>query len=123
MDRNQTEIKLDVDSWDIKLLERKRERMKLHIKLSKDEAVAYKNFASVCKPEDVTDADFLKTVFITGIGALNEQLKDLVAKYAVENKEDLESSGITVIEDDEGGVKFAPSEMYDVSSSDTSDEA
>ena len=52
----------------------------------------------VCKPEDITDADFLKTVFITGIDALNKQLAEMVQKYAQENQEELAASGITVIE-------------------------
>ena len=81
--------------------------MRLQINLSKDEAVAYKNFADVCKPEDITDSDFMKTVFITGVEAMNKQLAELVQKYAQENKEELAASGITVIEDDDGDVKLA----------------
>jgi len=81
--------------------------MRLQINLTKDEAIAYKNFAEVCKPEDITDADFLKTVFVTGIEALNKQLAEMVQKYAKENQEELASSGITVIEGDDGDVKLA----------------
>ena len=76
--------------------------MKLQIKLSKDEATAFKNFADVCKPEEISDDDFLKTVFITGIEALNRQLAEMVSKYAAENKDELAASGITVIEDEDG---------------------
>ena len=81
--------------------------MKLQIKLSKDEAVAYKNFAEVCKPQDITDESFIKTVFVTGIESLNKQLSDMVQKYASENKEELALSGITVIENEDGQVKLA----------------
>ncbi len=81
--------------------------MRLQINLSKDEAVAYKNFSEVCKPEDITDADFIKTVFVTGIEALNKQLAEMVQKYAAENKDELAMSGITVIEGDDGDVKLA----------------
>jgi len=81
--------------------------MKLQIKLSKDEALAFKNFADVCKPQDVTDDQFIKTVFVTGIEALNQQLSDMVQKYASENKEELAASGITVIENEDGEVRLA----------------
>lgn len=81
--------------------------MRLQINLTKDEAIAYKNFADVCKPLDITEADFLKTVFITGIEALNKQLAEMVQKYAKENQEELAASGITVIEGEDGEVKLA----------------
>ena len=106
MDPETTNIKLDVSQWRIRVDERKRNRMKLQIKLSKDEAIAFKNFASVCKPEDVSDDDFIKTVFVTGIESLNQQLAAMVQQYAAENKEELAASGITVIEDEDGGVRL-----------------
>ena len=109
MDAETKSIKLDVSKWRIRVDQRSRNRMKLQIKLSKDEATAYKNFAEVCKPEEISDDDFLKTVFITGIEALNRQLAEMVSRYAAENKEDLAASGITVIED-EDGIKLQESE-------------
>ena len=75
MDPEQTNIKIDVSKWNIRIDERKRNRMKLQIKLSKDEAQAFKNFSDVCKPQDITDDEFIKTVFVTGIESLNQQLK------------------------------------------------
>lgn len=108
----QTETKgilLDVNNWKINISDRSRGRMKLQIKLSKDEAVAYKNFAEVCKPEEISDDDFMRTVFITGIEALNQQLANLVQAYAKENREELASSGITVIDGEDGTVKLADS--------------
>ena len=107
MDPEQTSIKLDVNKWRIRIDERSRNRMKLQVKLSKDEAIAYKNFADVCKPQEITDEDFIKTVFVTGIETLNHQLSDMVQKYASENKEELAASGITVIENEDGQVKLA----------------
>ena len=107
MDPEQTSIKLDVNNWRIRIDERSRNRMKLQVKLSKDEAIAYKNFAEVCNPQEITDEDFIKTVFVTGIESLNQQLSDMVQKYASENKEELAASGITVIENEDGQVKLA----------------
>ena len=81
--------------------------MKLHINLDKDEATAFKNFSDICKPEEVANSDFMKTIFLTGIEAMNQQLADLVRKYAEENKEELAASGITVLEGEDGRVQLA----------------
>lgn len=107
MDPEQISTKLDISQWRIRVDERSKNRMKLQIKLSKDEAIAYKNFATACKPQEITDDDFIKTVFVTGFEALNKQLAEMVQKYASENKEELASSGITVFEDSEGQVRLA----------------
>ena len=110
MDPEQKQIKLDVNNWRIRIDERSKNRMKLQIKLSKDEALAFKNFTDVCKPEEVTNDDFIKTVFVTGIEAMNQQLAQMVQKYAAENKDELAASGITVFEDEDGEVKLAPND-------------
>jgi uncharacterized alpha/beta hydrolase family protein len=107
MDPEQTNIKLDVSKWNIRIDERKRNRMKLQIKLSKDEAQAFKNFSDVCKPQEITDDEFIKTVFVTGIESLNQQLSEMVQRYAKENQDELAASGITVIENEGGEVKLA----------------
>jgi hypothetical protein len=100
-------IKFDLNSWKIKVRQRRNNRMRLQINLTKDEGLAYKNFADVCKPEDVTDADFMKTIFLTGIESMNQQLADMVRKYAEDNRDELAASGITVLEGEDGRVKLA----------------
>ena len=110
MDPEQTSIKLDVSKWNIRIDQRSRNRMKLQIKLSKDEAQAYKNFAAMCKPEDLSEDMFIKTVFITGFEAMNKELAEMVQKYAAANKEELAASGITVFEDEDGEVRLAETE-------------
>ena len=107
MEPTKTQIKFNVNDWNIKVRERRNNRMRLQINLSKDEALAYRNFADMCKPEEFTDSDFMKTVFLTGIEAMNQQLADLVQKYAKENKEELAMSGITVLEGEDGQIKLA----------------
>lgn len=84
--------------------------MKLQIKLSKDEAEAFKNFQDVCCPQDVSTDMFIKTVFITGIEAMNKQLSEMVQRYAQEHQEELAASGITVIDAGEEGIKLAETE-------------
>ena len=46
-------ITLNFEDWDIKLSDRTRDRMKLQIKLSKDEALAFKNFMTMVKPPEI----------------------------------------------------------------------
>ena len=104
-------IKFNIDTWKIKVRERRNNRMRIQINLSKDEALAYKNFADVVRPEAVSDSDFMRTIFLTGIEAMNNELADLVKKYAKENKEELASSGITVLEDEDGGIRLADSSV------------
>lgn len=117
MNGEQTRIRIDVDSWKIKIRERRNNRMRLQVNLSKDEAIAFKNFASICKPQEVSDEDFIKTIFLTGIEGLNQQLADLVKKYAKENKEELAASGITVLESDDGEIKLASTKVIELETS------
>jgi len=109
MDSTKQSIKVDFNDWKIRVDERSKGRMKLQIKLSKDEAIAFKNFAEVCKPEEVSDDQFIKTIFVTGYETLNKQLTEMIQQYALENKEELETSGITVFEGDDGQVTIGPS--------------
>ena len=113
MEKPVDSIKFNVDTWKIKVHDRRNDRMRIQINLSKDEAQAYKNFAQLVRPNDVSDADFLKTVFLTGIEGLNRELAELVQKYALENKDELASSGITVLEGDDGTVKLADTRVLE----------
>ena len=113
MDAEKQNIKLDIQNWRIRIDERSRNRMKIQIKLSKDEAQAFKNFSDMVKPEEVSDDDFMKTVFVAGCETLNRQLQELVQKYAVENQEELAASGITVVEGEDGQVQLMESEKVE----------
>lgn len=113
MDTQTESIKLDIQNWRFRIDERSRNRMKIQIKLSKDEAEAFKNFSNVVKPEEISDDDFMKTIFVTGCEALNQQLAQMVQQYAKENQEELESSGITVVEGEDGQVQLMDSEQVE----------
>jgi hypothetical protein len=115
-------IKFNLETWKIRVRDRSNNRMKLHINLNKDEAVAFKNFSDICKPDEVAQADFMKTIFLTGIEAMNQQLADLVRKYAEENKEELAASGITVLEGEDGNVQLAETASYESDMSGTPEE-
>lgn len=83
--------------------------MKLQVNLSKEESEAFKNFMEMCKPQEVSELDFVKTLFYMGIEAANTKLAAMVQDYAKENKDELAASGITVIEE-EDGVRLAETE-------------
>jgi hypothetical protein len=93
-----TKIKLQGSDWKIKVTERSRGRMKLTIKLSKDEAQGFKNWSSVVKPDQIAEEDFLKQVFFNGIEHLNDKLQkiseDVMKDAAL--REQLAASGINV---------------------------
>tara|TARA_R100000152_G_C6777555_1_gene207505 strand:+ start:1407 stop:1763 length:357 start_codon:yes stop_codon:yes gene_type:complete len=84
-------IDINLSDWSIKLKERTRSRMKLQIKLNQIEAQAFKNFAEVVKPDEISDEDFLKSIFKMGLETMESKLMSAVEKHAEENNIDLES--------------------------------
>ena len=93
-----TKIKLNVSDWKTKTQQRSKGRMKVTIKLNKDEAEGFKNWSTHVKPDELTLDDFVKQIFFNGIEYLNIKLQD-VAKKIIEDKnlrEQLEASGINI---------------------------
>lgn len=91
-------IKLNVANWKISFVERNRGRMKIIVKLSKDEAEGFKNWTTHVKPEGLPEEEFTKQIFFNGIEYLNMKLQD-VAKKILEDKDlrqQLEASGFNV---------------------------
>jgi hypothetical protein len=87
--------KLNLKDWNVKLTERSRGRMKLQIKLSKEESEAFKNFTEMTKPTDVDMDQFIKAMFLTGIETYNQRLAEQAKKFIEENKERFEGQGVT----------------------------
>ena len=91
-------IKFEGSNWKIKIDERSRNRMKLTVKLSKDEALGFKNWSSIVRPDNISDEDFVKQIFFNGIEHLNDKLTKM-SKEIMENQElrqQLEASGFSV---------------------------
>lgn len=99
-DKDSVKINFNPSSWSVKMYERSRNRMKISIKLSGEEAEAWNNFTNTIKPKEMLMDDFVKAMFLTGISTTNEKLSKAISEYAIANKEELETSGITV---DTGG--------------------
>ena len=64
--------------------------MKLQIKLSKEEAQAFKNFMEMVKPPEIPEDDFLKGIFKIGVETMEMKLMEAVKKHADEEGIDLD---------------------------------
>ena len=64
--------------------------MKLYVKLSKEEGLAFKNFSEMVKPPEISDDDFLKGIFKIGIETMEARLMEAVQKHADDNNINLE---------------------------------
>ena len=65
--------------------------MKIQIKLDKVEAQAFKNFAEVVRPDEISDADFVKSIFKLGLEEMENRLMKAVEKHAEENNIDMDA--------------------------------
>ena len=73
--------------------------MKFQLKLDKQEAEAFRNFANTVKPVDINMNDFVRSIFFNGVRHLEEELTNNMVKHIQENREDYEASGFTFDED------------------------
>jgi len=74
--------------------------MKFQLKLDKQEAEAFRNFANTVKPTEINMNDFVRSIFFNGVRALEEELTNNMVKHIQENREEYEASGFTF--DDDG---------------------
>tara|TARA_R110002020_G_scaffold163895_2_gene350094 strand:+ start:9912 stop:10226 length:315 start_codon:yes stop_codon:yes gene_type:complete len=88
-------IELNFESWSIKAQERTRDRMKLQIKLSKEEASAFKNFMDMVKPPEIDPETFMKGIFKLGVETMEMKLMEAVKTHAEENDMELSSVGLS----------------------------
>ena len=58
--------------------------MKISMKLSKEEAEAFKTFMTVVKPEEINEETFFKQIFFMGCRALDDQLKQMFDEHKAE---------------------------------------
>ena len=79
----------------IKVTERSRGRMKIQIKLSKDESEGFKNFCKL-KPPELGDETFYKQIFFAGCNAMTEQIKDLVAQHEQSKRDNPEADELNI---------------------------
>jgi len=82
-------ILLNFEAWKVKQIKRSNDRMKIQIKLGKEEAQAFKNFIEMVKPPEVNEDDFIRGIFRIGVETMEQRLMEAVEKHAEENNIDL----------------------------------
>ena len=101
MTTTQDSIKLDFDSWNIKITENDRRNvLKLYVNLNKEESMAFKNFMSTVKPDNVTENQFIKAIFSLGVESMEGQLIRAVEEQMAASGVDLGES-VEIVEDSE----------------------
>ena len=65
--------------------------MKFQIKLNKVETESFKIFTETVKPDEVSQEDFVKSIFLTGIESMNQKIMSMVEEFAKENPEDFKA--------------------------------
>jgi hypothetical protein len=83
--------------WKLKFYEKARDRMKITIKLSKEDAQAWINFSKIMRDDKLTEEDFTKAIFLTGVETINARLAEKLKSLLVENEEELKVNTDPVI--------------------------
>jgi len=89
-------LKVDFSKARITFQDRSRGRMKITIKLSKEEAESYKNMKTALLPKDQSDDVFVKSVFFMGLEQFHNNAINLMKEYVKENQDKLRSEGVDV---------------------------
>jgi len=92
---SENSIQLDVRDWEIRIENTKRKnRVKLTFKLSKEESAGFEAFMTTVKPDKLSKEDFVKVIFFNGVEALNKEFTEVAKKYAEEQAGALALDGI-----------------------------
>lgn len=70
--------------------------MKLTIKLNKEEAQAFTNFKKAMVPPEVTEEQFVKTMFFMGLETYHQNMMQMMEEYAKQNPEALKQQGVDI---------------------------
>ena len=90
--------------------------MKLIINISKDEAQALANFTEHAGLAEMSQENFIKSIFVTGFNTLQENFMKAARDYALANKEELAASGIEVVENPDGTFALKESSVSEEAS-------
>ena len=73
-------VSLNLDNSKVKFLERSRGRMKIQVKLNKEEAEGFKNFMMV-KPPELDEDTFFKQIFFAGCNVMFAQIQEMINQH------------------------------------------
>ena len=68
------------ESWKPVVTHRGRGRMKVTFKLSKEEAAAFQAFQADVRPQEVSEENFIKSIFFLGLSTLEHNLSQKIAE-------------------------------------------
>jgi hypothetical protein len=78
------------DDWSVKIEYRKRDRMKVGFKLTKQEAEAFTNFKNQTKPDAISEDSFLKSIFFLGLSTLEANISRKIQEELAAQDENVE---------------------------------
>lgn len=92
--------KLNSDNGKFKVEDRSGGRMKITIKLNKDEAEAFKNWSTMVKPEGMDLDGFCRAVFFKGVESLQANLREMALNTLKneETRKQMQEAGVNVEE-------------------------
>jgi hypothetical protein len=96
----------NVSEWSVKVLNRTKDRMKITFKLSKDEAEAFQSFQNQTKPDEISEDQFIKSIFFLGLTTLETNLTHKIAEEMAKHAEDEQVS----VPDEDDVTESVPSE-------------
>jgi predicted transcriptional regulator len=107
---------LKINNWKLKIEERKRNRMKIQIKMGKEEAEAFKNFMENLRPDNVSTDEFIRHLFYKGVESFQQELYEKMQNYIEDNKDNIDASAVEILGHDASAMAGAPtfSENVDV---------
>jgi hypothetical protein len=97
-----------------KIRYKSRGRMQIIVKLSDDEAQAFKNWSSQVKPPQLDQDSFLKQIFFNGIASINQQISQMAQESLKDPamREQLKNAGVDIekLEQEMMAAQGGPSE-------------
>jgi len=108
-----TKIKISLAESKVRI--RKNERrntLKIHINLSKEESESVQNFIKILKPDGISDEEMIKSIFMAGVVNLQEKVDADIKKWKEENPEEVQEPLEKVREE---GIEI-PEDFVEVSS-------
>ena len=81
---------LSPNDWTITVEHRNRNRMKINFKLSREETTAFTNFKNQTKPDQISEENFIKSIFFLGLSTLETNLAAKITEELAKNDEDVQ---------------------------------
>ena len=87
--------------------------MKMQIKMGAEEAEAFKNFMGELRPENVSEDDFIRTIFYKGVEKFQEELFQQMQEYMEAHKDEIDASALQDMGHDASAMVGAEGQTQD----------